>query len=160
MFVSPLIESLRRLEARKDSGALGLYLVMFFIFVFLSCLPFSATVQKMAMSKFHLTLRPFGRWAAVQFVPSMYNFQNEFYWSFDPGLSQGLRGVNHYTVNHYPLRLLFFTTDRRPMLSSRPLYLYLRSTYRGRERVTSYLNLAGNRHIQIQFLNAYENSQR
>ena len=97
MYVSPLIQSLQRLDARKDRGAFVFYLVIFLIFAFLYFLPFSASVQKIAMRKSHLTLEPFSRWAVFQFVPAMYNFENEFFWSLEP-LSENFGPTSLQTV--------------------------------------------------------------
>ncbi len=155
----PLLQSLNRLDTRKDPAATIFYLILFLIFICIAAVPFSPHAQKTALSKFHLTLRPFEYWAATQFVPSMYNFHNEFYWSLEPlagTLNPDTPNAGHLTVNHYPLRMIVFTVNRRNAVMRQPVHVYLRSSYRGRERVTAYLLLTTPQNIHAQFLNAYE----
>jgi hypothetical protein len=156
---SPLMQSLRRLDIRKDFALVVFYLLWILVYVYISTIPFSKQAQQTALSKFHLTLRPFERWAAAQFIPSMYNFHNEFYWSLEPlngAVTPESPIAGRLTVNHYPLRMIVFTVNRRNAVMQRPIYVYLRSAYRGRERVTSYLLTTTPQNIQAQFLNAYE----
>src|SRR5690242_8593529 len=117
---SPLSQSLKKLDATKDGLTIFLYAVIFALFLFLSCLPFSGVVQKTIMSKFHLTLQPFERWAAAQLIPSMYSFENKLFWSYqNRGMAFDIPSVPRVSVNHYPLRMLFFTTNRRAAVSDR-----------------------------------------
>jgi hypothetical protein len=157
MLDSPLMQSLKRLDLRKDSFTGGLYLVIVVLWFFLFLLPFSPGVQRIMMGKFHLTLRPFHRWAAAQVVPSMYNFQNNLSWSLRP-VSENfdLLAIPHLPVNHFPLRLLFFNNNRQSIIFNHPVYIYISSIYRQRTMVSSYLLLTTPEHITIQFLNAYE----
>jgi len=158
----PLVESLKRLNPDKDRGVFVFYVFIAAIAAFLCCLPFSTSIQRIMMSKFHLTLNPFSRWAAAQCVPSMYNFKNEVFWSFQPQISFNRADpmTPHLAVNHYPMRMIFFTGDRRGAVFHEPLYIYLRSTYRGRELVTSYLLTSTPQRLYVQFLNIHERSER
>jgi hypothetical protein len=155
---------LQRLDPNKDKGAVVFYAALLAVFIFISCLPFSSALQKTAMAKFHLTVKPFGRWALLQFVPAMYNFQNEVYWSFTPlaELSDpALSGMStHLSVNHYPLRMIYFRMNRQAVIYDRPVYIYLRSLYRGRQLITSYLLLTTPRQVRVQLLNTYERLER
>jgi hypothetical protein len=153
------MRSLRQLDLRKDPSLAFFYLVLFLIYACLALIPFSTLAQRTVLSKFHLTLQPFEYWAATQFVPSMYNFHNEFYWSREPlsgTLSRDVLSAGHLTVNHYPLRMIVFTVNRRSAVMRQPVHVYLRSSYRERERVTAYLLSTTPQNIHAQFLNAYE----
>jgi hypothetical protein len=161
---SPLLESLSRLDLRKDKSAAVFYAVLLFIFIFLAFLPFSGSVQRLLMGKFHLTLKPFSGWAVTQLLPAMYNFENKLFWSAEM-LNENLLanpapGVYHLSVNHYPMRMVYFTPHRKAVVFSRPLYIYLQSAYRGRAFVTSYLISSTPQNIHVQFLNAYERLDR
>ena len=163
MFESPLIQSLKRLDIKKDREAVYFYSVILLISVFISCIVFLPSAQKIAMRKFHLNVRPFGQWAALQFVPAMYNFHNDISISFYPLQYSEMipsPSVRNVVVNHYPLRIIYFTTNRKSVVFKKPLYVYLHSVYRGQELVTVYELSSTSRKIRAQLLNTYERSNR
>ena len=138
---------------------------IFAIFIFLTYLPFSVSAQRLIVGKFHLTLRPFSRWAAAQMIPSMYNLKNEMAVSLNPFADGNMelisdQAMHHGVVNHYPMRIVFFTTNRQSMVFHQPVYVYLRSSYRGREFGTEYLLVTTPKNMHIQFLNSYERTVR
>ena len=161
---SPLIQSLKFLSFNPKRSVSIFYGVLFCIVLLCMSINFFPSAQKIAMRKFHLTLRPFSIWALWQFVPSMYNFHNELFVTTEP-LPLSLKGrdgqeVLHFSVNHYPLRMIYFTSSRRSAFMSPSLYLYLRSVYRQEEITTSYLIQTRLRPATIIFLNSYERSSQ
>lgn len=111
--------------------------------IFLISMPFCPWSQRQIMEKFHLKSGSFLQWAAWQFVPSMYNFANETWVRPRPFGDQpddGSLDTIHYRINHYPLRYASFTSDMRAQYknSKRPVYFYIRSSYRGQALVSVY----------------------
>ena len=134
---SPLSESLQLLSKYSDRGVAFFYAVLFAIFLLLVGISYSPCLQRMAMRKFHFVPRPFAQWAFCQFFPSMYNFHNEIWMSREPitplmleGKTALPNGTFYGWVNHYPLRLISFSLQRKNF-SAGTYYVYLRSTYRG-----------------------------
>ena len=157
---SPIAKSLKLLSAhpQRSTGLFyGTLLLIFCILIGLGSCPF---IQKTLMRKFHFMPRPFAQWAALQFLPSMYNFKNDFLESptplpLDTRMEAG-EDVKYFTVNHYPLRMLYFYDSRRRLIFSKPLYAYARTTFRQRQIVTSYAMVSSFQQIHIFFLNSYE----
>lgn len=95
----------------------------------LVAVPFGDGPARLMMGKFHLR-GGFLRWAALQPVPSMYNFTNVVRIEM-PG---GDPPSETFWVNHYPLRAL--TYMRRIELTRRPAALTAETRYRGLSLVT------------------------
>ena len=65
----------------------------------LAALPWSVSVQRAMMEKFHYSGDSFPVWAALQMVPSMYNFENEsvIVWEVtDSEKSEGIKTWPHH----------------------------------------------------------------
>jgi hypothetical protein len=95
----------------------------------LVAVPFGDGAARLMMEKFHLR-GGFLRWAALQPVPSMYNFTNVV--RLD--VPHGEPPSETFWVNHYPLRAL--TYMRRIELTQRPATLTAETRYRGLSLVT------------------------
>ena len=119
-------------------------IVMFSIILLV--LPFSATLQRLMIARFHLRSQSFVLWAALQFSPSMYNFENEIWIGPGPLSRAMLRGqealpsgTDHYWVNHFPLHDVSFDPRYRKILYERgQSFVYVRSRYGGTEMVSAY----------------------
>lgn len=161
---SPLFESLRLLSKNSDRGIVLFYAVLLFVFLLIAGINYSPSLQRMAMRKFHFVPRPFAQWALCQFFPSMYNFHNEILVSprFLPSDYQGPLGDDlvRLTVNHYPLRMLYFVVPRTLTFSHAPFYAYVRTVYRQQEIVSSYIITASGKTIRLSLVNSYERSGR
>ena len=161
---SPLIESLRLLSKHSDRSVAFFYAVSLFVFLLLAGINYSPFLQRMAMRKFHFVPQPFAQWAICQFFPSMYNFHNEILVSprVLPSDYQGaLTGdLVRLTVNHYPLRMLYFVVPRAQIFLHAPFYAYVRTVYRQQEIVSSYMVTASHQTIRLSLVNSYERSGR
>ena len=142
---TPLFLSFQRLDSSKDRSALFLYFSIYFVMTVLVLRIFSPDIQKTFMEQFHLKDKSFVRWASLQPIPSMYNFNNEFWFSslpLDPEVLSGRDplpgGVQHFWINHYPLRFLSYGLYRRYFNNFPESYLYLRSRYRSQSVETVY----------------------
>lgn len=160
----PILESIRALKIKRSLSVMVLYSIFFALYFIVIGVNFSPSIQSVAMKKFHLGAHPFGRWALCQLFPSMYNFKNEILIS--PGIlpsdftgSMGM-GLVRFTVNHYPMRMIYFTDDRANIMRHLPFYVYLRSRFRGNEMVSSYVISGSGRYFRIMMLNFYERTNR
>ena len=161
---SPLSESLQLLSKHSDRGVAFFYAVLFAIFLLLAGISYSPCLQRMAMRKFHFVSQPFTEWAFCQFFPSMYSFHNEILVSprVLPSDYQGPLSGNlvRLTVNHYPLRMLYFVVPRAQIAAHAPFYAYVRTVYRQQEIVSSYIVTASHHTIRFSLVNSYERSGR
>lgn len=162
MRTSPIAQSIKILVSNYQRSTGIFYCVLFLVFCILISVGFSPRAQKLMMGKYHFMPRPFVQWAVLQFVPSMYNFKNDFYASVQPvsvnAELDGRREVQHFSINHYPLRMLYFRYSRQPLIMSQPFYVNIRTVFRNQEIVTSYVMITSPRDIQIHFLNTYEHT--
>lgn len=94
-------------------------------------------MQKLWMKNMHLTSSSFVGWVAVQFVPKMYSFDNEIFWIWE---DDGQLEDVHFRLNHYPLRLITFDSERNLIIKQpHPSFLEMRSSYRGVCNSTRYI---------------------
>lgn len=161
---SPLVDSLELLFKRKERAVLIFYGILFVMMSTIAVASFSPGLQKTAMRKFHFVPRPFIQWAAAQFFPSMYNFCNEILIS-PRMLPSGFESPKSsdqvmFTVNHYPLRVLYFSLVRKDVFAHMPVYVYTRTLYRRQEINSSYMVVPLDGAIHIMLLNAYERSSQ
>jgi len=145
----PLVKALQSLSKTSAPGTKFLYGVMAGICLFLFTLPWVPRTQDAMVAKFHLRSASFFQWAALQLIPSMYNFGNEIWISYQPLTAAVLEGKEplsggafHGWVNHHPLRLISFSVHRKNF-STGTYYVYLRSGYRGRNFYSTFI-LKGN----------------
>ncbi|MBL8014455.1 MAG: hypothetical protein JNN05_11470 [Candidatus Omnitrophica bacterium] len=137
-----LSESLKALKQNGNKSVGLFYSVLLLSYLTLVSVIFFGPVQSMMMKKFHPGVLPFGQWAMCQFLPSMYSFKNEIIVSprllpTDFNQTPGSDSAR-YSVNHYPMRIIYFSNVRASFFPHLPVYVYLRNTYRGREVVSSY----------------------
>jgi hypothetical protein len=160
----PLIASLQLLAKRRDRAVVFFYGIFFVLVMTVAVVSFSPVLQRTAMRKFHFLPRPFAEWALTQFFPSMYNFHNEILLSSRllPSDFREPRSPDQilFTVNHYPLRMIYFSLMREDVFRRMPVYVYTRTLYRGQEIVSSYMVAPLDRLIHIMLLNAYERFDR
>lgn len=120
----------------------------------LVALPLSSSVQEMYLKRFHLASNSFGTWAIQQTIPSMYNFENK-YWFMQQRISQSDLDelansetrvlikdpdakIKSNMLNHFPTRVATFA-DKRIQLKDDPRgFFYFRSRYRHKEIRTTY----------------------
>ena len=113
-------------------------------------------LQNLFMAQFHLRYqdqKDFPKWAALQFIPSMYNFSNEIWYSnrlIEGGIPIVDDGILHLWFNHYPLRFVSFANYRDLFFAGgREHFIYLRSCYRGQCLNTKYEIIANDKTIQL-----------
>lgn len=118
---------------------MGFYVLLAFAAVILLAQPFSPAVQRIRLKQFHLQQESFGLFALMHFVPPMYSFANEIWYTdrladFHEIESQEdtTEETLHYWLNHYPTRIVSFSTFGRQKFfdTAGRHYLYLRSRYR------------------------------
>lgn len=139
----PLIKLIRHACRYRWRGTMLFLTLIFSAAVFLAALPVVPSIQRAVMAKFHLQYHSFPLWSLLQFVPSMYNFANEGWFSgkdFVPPETPKSARVWHVWVNHYPLRLIYFRTDRGVYFVASDLWRYatLRSRYQNISLITHY----------------------
>jgi hypothetical protein len=123
---------------------MAFYAVILLIYLLFAVVPFTPTLQRGLMARFHLRSPSFVSWALLQLLPTPYNFANQVWASSFP-LSRAVvsgalplpEGVHHQWVNHYPFRVVSFR--ERGYLASpiSPYFFYARTRYRGSEVSTA-----------------------
>jgi len=124
--------------------------------LWLIALPLSTKVQETYLRRFHLANSDFSTWAIQQTVPSMYNFENKYWFNGQPIQKDQLDQIaNEETriidpkqkaeseiksnmVNHFPTRIATFADQRRLLKKNPRGFFYFRSRYRGREIKTTF----------------------
>lgn len=100
-------------------------------------LPAFDTGRQLLLGTHHLRTGHFWAWAALQPLPSMYNFGNQV-WISETALSEAQRAglqelpseASTQWVNHYPTRMMTFGTQRAALSHDpRTLHFYLRSRF-------------------------------
>lgn len=97
----------------------------------------SDQVKKVFLKQFHLEQTSFPLFAAVHFIPPMYSFANELWYSHQMLDFEVMERNNSTTnevlylwVNHYPLRIVTFNLLRPIYVNQeKPQYIYLRSRF-------------------------------
>ncbi len=100
--------------------------------------PFSTVVQNVRLKQFHLQQDSFPLFAVNHFIPPMYSFANEIWYTnklvdfAEIESQEGAADVFHYWLNHYPTRFVSFDIIGRQKFfdDDPPRYLYVRSKYR------------------------------
>ncbi len=164
MWEIPLVESLKILFKKGNRSLSCLYGILLILLLFIVSINFVSSTRSLIMRKFHPGAQSFGRWALCQLVPSMYNFKNEILIS-PQSLPLDFRGhvsldLVRFTVNHYPMRMIYFNNSRLPCAGHSPYYVYLRSKFRGHELISSYVVQISKQYTYITKLNFYEYSSR
>jgi hypothetical protein len=159
-----LIESIKALKIRFKLVVVMFYSILLGLYIIVGGVNFCSFMQSMSMKKFHLGVHPFGRWAMCQFFPSMYSFHNEILISprllpadFKTASSPELV---RFTVNHYPMRMIYFTNERQDLTKHLPFYVYLRSRFRNKEMVSSYIIYGSKLLLKTRLLNFYERTDQ
>lgn len=95
-------------------------------------------VRQLVLKQFHLKHNHFTTFALVHFIPPMYSFTNEVWYSHNLMDFQALDKGDYrpgeaiqFWFNHYPLRVVTFSSIPRPTFhnQTKPQYLYVRSRY-------------------------------
>ena len=147
---------IKQIWKSKDIPSFILLLAIALPALWLIALPLSSKVQETYLRRFHLANSSFGVWAMQQTVPSMYNFENKYWFNGQPILKDELdqiandesrvidpqekakAKIKSNMVNHFPTRIATFA-DHRRMLKENPRgFFYFRSRYRGREIKTTF----------------------
>ena len=120
----------------------------------IAALPLSSTVQEAYLKRFHLASPSFGQWAVQQTIPSMYNFENKYWFSRQRVSKDELNEIaNNETrvitkdpnakiksnmVNHFPTRVATFADERVHLKDDPRGFFYFRTRYRQKEIKTTY----------------------
>jgi hypothetical protein len=141
----PLLKVLKTIGLRKNPGTYCFFLVILFVVILLLAKATCPTVRRQCMRQFHLTSPDFGRWSALQLIPAMYSFGNEFWYATrsitDEDLAkENSSEVTHAWLNHYPLRIMTFSTSRHYINLGGALdYITIRSGYQSDELTSHYV---------------------
>lgn len=104
---------------------------------------FSNPMKVAALKRFHLGTDNYATWAAHQFVPSMYNFDNKVSFS---NFSYDLAVVDEFdhtftkdTVNHFPARCITFGNLRHKQFKELDRGTFrMVSSYRGQRLISTW----------------------
>lgn len=134
------------LRRSHDGFALVLVALVVGVSGWLLAMPFCRPIQAATLERFHLCTPSYWGWAAQQPIPSMYNFENRYWWFTGPAPAEhrsrahlygDARSIETRVVNHFPGRLLTFGDGRYRLLGNgESCHLVLRSRYRGHELAT------------------------
>lgn len=130
----------------QDRFAFAIIALVVAVSGWILAMPISQSIQSATLARFHLCTPNYWAWSAQQLIPSMYNFENRYWWfAGSTPLEQrgegtpGIDGqwIETRVVNHFPGRLLTFGDSRHRLLGTgESCHLVLRSRYRGNELAT------------------------
>lgn len=134
------------LRRSHDTFALALVALVVTVSGWILAMPMCRPIQTATLERFHLRTPSYWGWAAQQPIPSMYNFENRYWWfaglapEADRGTSRLFaddHSIETRVVNHFPGRLLTFGDGRYRLLGKGDEgHLVIRSRYRGQELAT------------------------
>ncbi len=126
------------LSMKHKFSTTAFYGLIGIVSVFLIAQVFVKPVRDLVLRQFHLRHQNFATFALVHFIPPMYSFTNQVWYShrqldFDD-LEKGRYNSDEaigFWFNHYPLRIVTFSSIPRPTFhhQAQPQYLYVRSKY-------------------------------
>jgi len=124
---------------RPDWFYRGILAVLALVAAWLLAMPLSLLVQYTTLNRFHLQTDSFMAWAVQAPIPAMYNFHNRYRieslpWDADP-FATPMTG----TLNHFPVRITSFSTDRAQLKAIDRRMFTLRSDYRGQSLQTQWI---------------------
>lgn len=131
-----------------DRGTGLFYALLLVVAAVAIVLPLSRGGRQTLVEAHQLRGENFPAWAALQFVPSMYNYAHRAWISEQPLTAEQLAGVSPLPaeastqwVNHYPTRLMTFGAQRAALLHQpRTMHYYFDSRY-GDTQVRSHYTL-------------------
>ena len=138
---------MENLTNKKHPGTTCFYLLIAAAAIFLLAQAFSVDIRKLALNQFHLRHKSFPTFAAIHFVPPMYSFANEVWYTHRLVDFSELESGNfpeseliHSWFNHYPLRFVSNSYLGRKMFfaEEKPQYLYVSSRYMNENLRTVY----------------------
>lgn len=142
----PLINVIVSLKQGKSRSVLPLYFLIVFTCLFIIAKSFYQPARNVGLNQFHFK-NSFWTWSAIQVVPAMYNYANEFILSSESLHGKNLNNVKdlddihfYFWTNHYPLRILTFTTGRHWFLKNTHVnHVALRSRYQDQTLVSHFV---------------------
>ena len=122
---------------RLDVGTALFYALLIATAAVVIVLPLSESGRQTLVQAHHLRSPEFARWAALQFVPSMYSYGHQVWISEQPLTPQQRQsaeplptGATTQWVNHYPTRMMTFGAQRAALAHHpRTMHLYLHSQF-------------------------------
>ena len=143
----PIVQAFRKIHQEKLITKIFYTLLSLVAVVLMieACVP-SASLP--FIRKYHLRQKPFAKWAALHFIPSLYSFSNEVWYSPVHSAKETVEGKTpfnpktawHGYYNHYPLRMITFTLDRKTFFRDVPTqYFSIRSSYKNTQLSTHFL---------------------
>lgn len=121
----------------KHWGTHTFYALLAFVAIVLFSKFISDKAKVVFLNQFHLKQSSFPLFAAAHFIPPMYNFANEFWYSHQlidfaqmENNTMPAKNVMHFWVNHYPLRIITFNLLRSFYFTQKDSqYIYVRSRF-------------------------------
>lgn len=122
----------------KRWGTICFYCLLVFAAIFLVAQAVSPSVKTLALNQFHLKQKSFKIFAAIHFIPPMYSFANEVWYTHDlvdfdeiEQNSSPQSEIIHIWLNHYPLRFVTNSIIHRGrfFFQEKPQYVYVRSKF-------------------------------
>ena len=97
------------------------------------------------LNQFHLSSSNFAQWSTIQLIPSMYNYSNSVWSSYDDYSQNTVDEIASEEldyageqVNHFPARVLTFRLDREKLFNSKVKSVYIRSCFAGKVLISAY----------------------
>lgn len=132
-----MIKTKQKFFQKKYWGTTCFYALLLIVSSVLISKCVSDKIKTVFLNQFHLKQPNFLLFAAVHFIPPMYSFANEFWYShqlidFDlmEKNKKTSQSVLYLWINHYPLRIVTFNLLRPVFFNQEgPQYVYLRSRF-------------------------------
>ena len=126
----------KRESNRIDWGFFLIVGLVAMVAVWLLLTPIVPSVASSSMHRFHLRSKSFMWWSVQQPIPTMYNFSNQYeVTEIPPDLVDPLfadESKRHY-INHFPARVLTWSSYRRHLRDQKDRWYTLETTYRGQK---------------------------
>jgi hypothetical protein len=117
----------------------GLLVALAGVAAWLIAMPVSPFIQQVALNRFHLQTGSFAAWVIQAPIPAMYNFHNRYRIEAMPWDVSPFSTPRTGTLNHFPVRVTTFATDRLYLKQADRRMITLRSDYRGRSLQTQWI---------------------
>ena len=121
----------------------GILAVLACIAAWLIAMPISPFIQQTTLNRFHLQTRSFAAWAIQAPIPAMYSFHNRYQIEAVPWDASPFSTPRTGALNHFPVRITTFATDRLYLKQVDRRMITLRSDYRGRSLQTQWIATLG-----------------
>lgn len=126
-------------HSKPDRLYQAILLVLACVSAWLIAMPVSPFIQQTTLNRFHLQTKSFAAWAIQAPIPAMYSFYNRCQIEAMPWDASPFSTPRTGTINHFPVRVTTFATDRLYLKQVDQRMITLRSDYRGSTLKTQWI---------------------